>query len=68
MEPAFFKGDLLFLSNRITQDDPLRVGDVVVFNVDGRDIPIVHRIIRLHKKYALIFVLCSFQLILVRLD
>lgn len=39
MEPAFARGDLLFLTNDRT--DPVRVGEVVVFKVAGRDIPIV---------------------------
>ena len=45
MEPAFQRGDILFLSNR----DPLiSTGDIVVFKVSGRDIPIVHRVLRVH--------------------
>ncbi|KAK4336739.1 hypothetical protein RND71_043656 [Anisodus tanguticus] len=48
MEPAFYRGDLLFLTN--FKDDPLKAGDIVVFKVKGRDIPIVHRIIKLHEK------------------
>ena len=48
MEPAFFRGDLLFLTNY--QDDPLQAGEVVVFKVEGREIPIVHRIIKLHEQ------------------
>ncbi|KAJ8036131.1 Signal peptidase complex catalytic subunit SEC11A [Holothuria leucospilota] len=48
MEPAFFRGDLLFLTNH--QDDPIRVGEIVVFKIEGRDIPIVHRVLRLHEK------------------
>jgi len=48
MEPAFYRGDLLFLTNY--KDDPLKAGDIVVFKVEGRDIPIVHRIIKLHEK------------------
>ncbi|MDP2435146.1 MAG: signal peptidase I, partial [archaeon] len=42
MEPAFHRGDLLFLSQ---EDGPFEVGDIVVFRISGRDIPIVHRII-----------------------
>lgn len=49
MEPAFHRGDILFLTN--FQDEPVRVGDIVVFKVEGRDIPIVHRVIKLHEKY-----------------
>lgn len=48
MEPAFFRGDLLFLSN--FEDEPVRVGDIVVFKIEGREIPIVHRAIKIHEK------------------
>lgn len=48
MEPAFHRGDLLFLTNH--SEDPVRVGDIVVFKIRGRDIPIVHRVIKLHEK------------------
>lgn len=45
MEPAFQRGDLLFLWNR---DAGAEVGEVVVYNVKGKDIPIVHRVVRKH--------------------
>ena len=45
MEPIFHRGDLLVLSNRKKHVD---IGDVVVYNVKGRDIPIVHRVIKQH--------------------
>lgn len=48
MEPAFHRGDLLFLTNY--KEDPVKVGDIVVFKVEGRDIPIVHRVLKLHEK------------------
>lgn len=48
MEPAFHRGDLLFLTN--IPEEPVRVGEIVVFKVEGRDIPIVHRVIKLHEK------------------
>jgi signal peptidase len=48
MEPAFHRGDLLFLTNY--NDEPFNVGDIVVFKVEGRDIPIVHRVLKLHQK------------------
>lgn len=48
MEPAFHRGDLLFLTNY--REEPVRVGEIVVFKVEGRDIPIVHRVIKLHEK------------------
>ncbi|KAI1504490.1 signal peptidase-like protein complex catalytic subunit SEC11 [Biscogniauxia marginata] len=45
MEPAFQRGDLLFLWNRnfLAETD---VGEVVVYNVKDKDIPIVHRVVR----------------------
>ena len=47
MEPAFQRGDILFLSN---QANPIRVGEVVVFKIKDRDIPIVHRVMKVHEK------------------
>jgi signal peptidase len=46
MEPAFQRGDILFLSNLQERVD---VGDIVVFKVAQRDIPIVHRVLRVHE-------------------
>ncbi|KAL1969622.1 hypothetical protein VTN77DRAFT_8175 [Rasamsonia byssochlamydoides] len=43
MEPAFQRGDLLFLWNRSPR---VEVGEIVVYNVKGKDIPIVHRVVR----------------------
>ena len=43
MEPAFYRGDLLFLWNR---GHNTQTGEVVVYNVQGKDIPIVHRVVR----------------------
>lgn len=43
MEPAFQRGDLLFLWNR---DKTAEVGEIVVYSVKGKDIPIVHRVVR----------------------
>ncbi|KAE8350642.1 ubiquitin-conjugating enzyme/RWD-like protein [Aspergillus coremiiformis] len=43
MEPAFQRGDLLFLWNRSPRAE---LGEIVVYNVRGKDIPIVHRIVR----------------------
>lgn len=48
MEPAFHRGDLLFLTNN--REEPIRAGEIVVFKVEGRDIPIVHRVLKLHEK------------------
>lgn len=47
MEPAFQRGDILFLHNL---DDPIRVGEIVVFKIKDRDIPIVHRVLKVHEK------------------
>ena len=48
MEPAFYRGDLLFLTNY--NEEPIRVGEIVVFKVEGREIPIVHRVLKVHEK------------------
>merc|ERR1711907_512960 len=45
MEPAFYRGDILFLHRG---DEPFRVGEVCVFKITGREIPIVHRIMKVH--------------------
>ncbi len=45
MEPAFHRGDILVLENRMH----VNVGDIVVYNVKGKDIPIVHRVMRSHE-------------------
>ena len=47
MEPAFQRGDILFLNNSV---EKVYVGDVVVFKIKDRDIPIVHRILKVHEK------------------
>ncbi|KAL7270690.1 Signal peptidase complex catalytic subunit [Rhizina undulata] len=66
MEPAFQRGDLLFLWNRNLDFDltgglggdleagkaglgGTKVGEVVVYNVKGKEIPIVHRVVRRHQ-------------------
>jgi len=46
MEPAFQRGDILFLDNSV---EKLGVGDVVVFKIKDREIPIVHRILKVHS-------------------
>ena len=76
MEPAFQRGDILFLNNwvsaaagparpparvqarltadggcaQVSQESPYMVGDIVVFKLAGRDIPIVHRVLKVHEK------------------
>ena len=37
----------MFLTN---QDDPIRAGEIVVFKIKDRDIPIVHRVMKVHEK------------------
>uniref|UniRef100_A0A0C9QSP2 Signal peptidase complex catalytic subunit SEC11 n=1 Tax=Wollemia nobilis TaxID=56998 RepID=A0A0C9QSP2_9CONI len=47
MEPGFKRGDILFLH---MNKAPIRAGEIVVFHVDGREIPIVHRVIKVHER------------------
>ncbi|CAA0839149.1 Peptidase S24/S26A/S26B/S26C family protein [Striga hermonthica] len=47
MEPGFARGDILFLH---MPRDPIRAGDIVVYNIDNREIPIVHRVIKVHER------------------
>lgn len=37
MEPAFYRGDLLVLTNDLS--DPIRAGDITVFKVKNRFVP-----------------------------
>ncbi|KAL6127135.1 hypothetical protein ACLB2K_075178 [Fragaria x ananassa] len=46
-EPALRRGDLLFLH---MSKEPIRVREIVLFNVDGEEIPIVHRVIEVHER------------------
>ena len=57
MEPAFHRGDLLILTHDDPNDRnaPIRVGDIVVFKIEGREIPIVHRVLKIHEKYSLAY-------------
>lgn len=48
MEPGFFRGDLLFLW--LDPNDPIEVGDITVFKLQAREIPIVHRVIEVHDR------------------
>lgn len=45
MEPAFFRGDILFLNHWKEQ---FNAADIPVFTVEGRGIPIVHRMVNTH--------------------
>ncbi|KAG5734818.1 Signal peptidase complex catalytic subunit SEC11C [Termitomyces sp. T112] len=46
MEPAFYRGDLLFLTNPASEQ--YRTGDITVYKIPGQDIPIVHRVLETH--------------------
>lgn len=56
MEPAYYRGDILFLELR-EELKPISVGDVVVYKLGDRDIPIVHRIINVHDQESNLFML-----------
>jgi len=56
MEPAFQRGDILFLDNSVYD---VGVGDVVVFKIRDRDIPIVHRVLKTHAKADGVFELLT---------
>ncbi|KEG12683.1 signal peptidase type I [Trypanosoma grayi] len=45
MEPAYHRGDLLLL-HKVT---PVNIGDVIVFTLPDRTVPIVHRVHRVHE-------------------
>ncbi|KAL5549799.1 hypothetical protein UlMin_005030 [Ulmus minor] len=45
MEPSFKRGNILFLH---MSNDPICARGIIVFNVDGREIPSVHRVIKLN--------------------
>jgi signal peptidase len=46
MEPAFYRGDLLFLTN--PSYESYRTGDITVYKIPGAPIPIVHRVLETH--------------------
>ncbi|XP_011889952.1 PREDICTED: signal peptidase complex catalytic subunit SEC11A isoform X4 [Cercocebus atys] len=50
MEPAFHRGFFFFFTNRV--EDPIRVGEIVVFRIEGREIPIVHRVLKIHERFV----------------
>ncbi|KAJ3065872.1 Signal peptidase complex catalytic subunit S11C [Quaeritorhiza haematococci] len=49
MEPSFARGDLLFLT---LNDEPIRIGDICVFKIKNKEVPVVHRVIELHDDAA----------------
>lgn len=46
MEPAFHRGDILFLTN--WEHETYSTGDVVVYKIPGAAVPIVHRVLETH--------------------
>ncbi len=47
MVPTFYQGDILIIQGVRNPEDYrklLKVGDIIVFSVEGREVPIVHRI------------------------
>ncbi|KIY49752.1 signal peptidase complex catalytic subunit SEC11 [Fistulina hepatica ATCC 64428] len=46
MEPAFYRGDLLFLTN--PAHEQYHTGDITVYKVVGTEVPIVHRVLETH--------------------
>eukprot|EP00889_Picochlorum_renovo_P002828 jgi/Picre1/29858/NNA_005240.t1 len=49
MEPGFARGDILFLNQ---PRGAVHTGDIVVYNTNHRDIPIVHRIIKVPSSFV----------------
>ncbi|XP_057518033.1 uncharacterized protein LOC130798959 isoform X2 [Amaranthus tricolor] len=49
MEPGIRRGDILFLNTM--KKSPIQPGEIVVFKIEGKDIPIVHRVIKIHMKH-----------------
>lgn len=49
MEPAFHRGDLLFLTMTQKAIEP---GEITVYRVPGTEIPIVHRVIEARDQYV----------------
>ena len=47
MEPSYYRGDILFLTN---YDTAPQIGDIIVYRMKKDDIPIVHRAIAVQLK------------------
>lgn len=47
MEPGFYRGDLLFLYHL---DSGFDLGEIVVYKLPGREIPIVHRVLQVRER------------------
>ena len=50
MKPGFERADILFVSNRAREPHRLVTGDIVVFKIADKPIPIVHRVLNVHQK------------------
>lgn len=50
MEPGYQRGDVLLLHHR--GEFPVTVGDIIVYTLPGQEIPIVHRVHRIHERAA----------------
>ncbi|KAH8830996.1 signal peptidase I [Flagelloscypha sp. PMI_526] len=49
MEPAFARGDILFLTN--PKHRPYETGDILVYSLPATTTPIVHRVLETHDRY-----------------
>ncbi|KAM3136143.1 hypothetical protein pb186bvf_011765 [Paramecium bursaria] len=47
MEPAYYRGDILFLT---FFQKPIVVGDVIVYKIKDQEIPIVHRVLQVQQR------------------
>ena len=47
MEPGFHRGDILILE--LWKEPSITAGDITVFTVEGREVPIVHRALNIHQ-------------------
>ncbi|MEM5871806.1 MAG: signal peptidase I, partial [Candidatus Aenigmatarchaeota archaeon] len=55
MVPTFSQGDILVVQGVKSNEeykDFLKVGDIIVFSVEGRSVPIVHRIIEINPDWT----------------
>ena len=48
MEPGYYRGDILAVSH---WNEPLNVGDTIVYKLRGQEIPIVHRVTVVQQMY-----------------
>jgi SOS-response transcriptional repressor LexA len=50
LEPGITRGDLLIITSR---QKPFEVGEVLVFRIPGKKIPIAHRLMEYHHESAI---------------